>query len=116
MAVPCATVLLRIRPAARSADMLDVLISEEHPQEQWEQLGIQVPAPAYGLAKYDSTRCEPSSIERKLYNFHSHDDDILIGDALEDVRTTYSLCRTTQAERERPLTKWNATTTAGCRC
>ena len=78
--------LVRIQPAARSGDMLDILNSEDYPEDQWEELGILVPAPAYGLGKYDSTRCEPSSTARKLYNFRSDEEEILIQDVLEEVR------------------------------
>jgi hypothetical protein len=75
--VPVATVLVRIRKAARSADQLTVLSTEEVPEEEWEKKGLveNVPASAYAQKLYDSTRSIPNAAEQKLYNHLKHRPD-----------------------------------------
>lgn len=65
--VPCASVLVRILPAAPTEDGLSILDREDVPKEEWELRGVYLPAPSYGQGRYDTTRCSPSEIEKVLY-------------------------------------------------
>ena len=86
--VPCATLLVRILKAPRTADKLRVLSINEDtapPENEWESLGLVVSPPAYSDGAYDSTRCNPSSSENKLYNRRRLRQDILVTDIVPKV-------------------------------
>lgn len=83
--LPCSTLLIRIRRAPRSADMLRVLSTSAEnppPKQEWEKLGLLVPAPLYSSGLYDSTRANPTSFENKLYNKRKSRQDILVTDII----------------------------------
>ncbi|ETL28468.1 hypothetical protein L916_18192 [Phytophthora nicotianae] len=66
--IPCATVLLRVVRAKLSGDGLTLLSRSDHPPNEWEAKGLQIPAPQYCDQLYDSLRCVPSGIEEKIYS------------------------------------------------
>jgi hypothetical protein len=65
--LPCATALLRIHQAVRSPDGSTILTRADVGQEQWQAMGVFVPAPRYGDGVYDTTRCVPTDAERVIY-------------------------------------------------
>ena len=65
--VSCATVLIRIIPAPKSRDGLLCLSRTDFEPDEWERLGLAVPAPDYSSSVYDSSRCIPKGIETHLY-------------------------------------------------
>lgn len=69
--VPCATLLLRLLPAAPTEDGLSVLDRDDVPKEEWEAAGVWLPAPPYEQGRYDTTRCAPSEVERTIYQRRS---------------------------------------------
>ncbi len=85
--VPCASVLVRIRRAPRSADKLRVLSTEQDPppERDWERLGLVVPAPPYSAKVYDSTRATPLPTENKLYNKRIEREDINVTDMVSKI-------------------------------
>mmetsp|Transcript_27856 Transcript_27856/g.89800 ORF Transcript_27856/g.89800 Transcript_27856/m.89800 type:complete len:645 (-) Transcript_27856:88-2022(-) len=68
--VPCATVLVRVRRAAKAPDGT-VLTTSLVPKAEWRSRGLMVPAPPYGSRAYDSSRARPLPGEQLLYGFHA---------------------------------------------
>lgn len=66
--VPCATVLVRIIPAARTADKLSLLTSAGMTDAQAQLQGIIVPPPHYSSAVYQTNLVMPDAKEKKMYN------------------------------------------------
>ncbi|XXQ36202.1 C2H2-type domain-containing protein [Plasmodiophora brassicae] len=83
--IPCATVLVRIMPAAKSAELGEVMSTANVPESEWVSRKLVVPAAPYHSGTYDSTRCEPSKIEQRLYNIRSAQDAIHVDAILEQV-------------------------------
>lgn len=69
--IPCATVLVRILAAPKSADGISTLSKDEFPQEDWQRLGLDVPAPNYSSGAYYGALCEPSGTESQAYEAKS---------------------------------------------
>eukprot|EP00519_Triparma_laevis_P002471 CAMPEP_0182506334 /NCGR_PEP_ID=MMETSP1321-20130603/20971_1 /TAXON_ID=91990 /ORGANISM="Bolidomonas sp., Strain RCC1657" /LENGTH=1787 /DNA_ID=CAMNT_0024712049 /DNA_START=223 /DNA_END=5583 /DNA_ORIENTATION=- len=67
--VSCATVLVRIVAAPKDSSGMLCLSRSDSQQEEWERLGLAVPAPEYSSGVYDSTRCLPTGLETDLYQF-----------------------------------------------
>jgi hypothetical protein len=61
--LPCASVLVRIKPAPHSKDGLSVLSCEDTPTDQWQALGLVSSAPTYMSGAYFGKLCEPSDTE-----------------------------------------------------
>eukprot|EP01052_Picozoa_sp_SAG31_P033004 SAG31_NODE_3678_length_3996_cov_4.453682_1_plen_838_part_00 len=83
--VPCATLLLRLRPAAKSKDGLRTLSTADVDERDWVKQGLVQPMPNYRDGMYDSTRAIPTEQAAKLYNRRQTDgkDVILVQDALK---------------------------------
>lgn len=69
--IPCASVLIRIKPAPHSKDGLSVLSREDAPEDQWLTLGLSSPAPEYMSGAYYGKLCEPSDLETLCYTAKS---------------------------------------------
>lgn len=67
-AIPCATILIRIREAAKADNGLRVLSIKDVPSSEWVIRGIVVKPPKYEDRVYNTANCIPSNIERKLYD------------------------------------------------
>ena len=67
-AVPCATLLVRLRPAAKSKDGLRTLSTADVDERDWVATGLVQPMPDYRDGMYDSTRAVPREQAAKLYN------------------------------------------------
>ncbi|KAF0698182.1 Aste57867_11167 [Aphanomyces stellatus] len=65
--LPCATLLVRIVPAAKTDDGLKCLSRADVPSTEWVAKGISQPTPMYAEKTYDSTTSRPSLAEAKLY-------------------------------------------------
>eukprot|EP00397_Hematodinium_sp_SG-2012_P000867 GEMP01000868.1.p1 GENE.GEMP01000868.1~~GEMP01000868.1.p1 ORF type:complete len:1386 (+),score=329.34 GEMP01000868.1:922-5079(+) len=60
-----ASLLLRIRPAPKSADLLRMLSIKSTEQSEWAKVGLAIPAPKYGIAPtYDTSRMTISRAEQ----------------------------------------------------
>lgn len=68
-AVPCATLLVRLRPAAKSKDGLRTLSTADVDERDWVKDGLMQPMPDYRDGMYDSTRAVPTQQAAKLYNY-----------------------------------------------
>lgn len=84
--IPCATLLVRIRLAARSDDGMRVLSTKDMPSSQWYRYGIVVPPPKYSDGVYSTAHCMPSANERTLYNERHNRPDITVRDAAVKVQ------------------------------
>jgi hypothetical protein len=84
--IPCATLLVRIRLAARSDDGLRVLSTKDVPADQWYRYGIVVPPPKYSDGVYNTAHCMPSANERTLYHERHNRPDITVKDATVKVQ------------------------------
>jgi len=87
--VPCATVLLRVVPAPKSRDGLTTLSREDYPEAEWAKRGLEPPPPDQGYYSevYDSTRCKPNGLERKLYMARSKRSSAHLEHAVTDEAT-----------------------------
>jgi hypothetical protein len=65
--VPCATLLVRVLPAAKGAGGLATLQAADVPEEEWAAAGLLVPMPKYDEGAYVNSGCLPSSAETALY-------------------------------------------------
>ncbi|CAK4721154.1 unnamed protein product [Aphanomyces euteiches] len=65
--LPCATLLVRIVPAVKTADGLKCLSRSDVPMGEWVARGIALPPPPYFEKAYDSTASRPALAESKLY-------------------------------------------------
>ena len=84
-AVVCATVLVRLHEAAKSADGLRVLSTNDVDEKDWEANGLVVPMPEYRNGVYDSTRVARVMTEQsgKLFNRRLQTrDDVSVKDSL----------------------------------
>ncbi len=69
--IPCASLLVRIQPAPKSADGISTLSKDEYPAEEWARLGLDVTAPSYVSGAYNGALCEPTPSELICYNSKS---------------------------------------------
>ncbi len=83
--VPCATLLVRIVPAARSPDDLGCLSTVDYEEHEWERLGLVVPPPAYSSEVYDSTRAMPLPCEYTLYEARKERESASVREVALDV-------------------------------
>ena len=81
-----ATVLVRVHKAARSKDQTRVLGQEDVAEQEWEKLGIVIPAPTYGSKAYDTTFCEPTSQEVRVYNNKGEKEDTVVSTVVHEVK------------------------------
>jgi len=71
--IPCATLLVRILPAPKSAGGMSVLCKEDLPKEEWVSSGLEVPAPLYNSGAYDGKAAEPEDgVENVCYLSKQH--------------------------------------------
>jgi hypothetical protein len=61
--IPCASLLVRIVCAPKSADGLSVLSRATVPERQWQSVGLDKPAPPYSAGQYDGSLCAPTQEE-----------------------------------------------------
>ncbi len=66
-AIPCSTILVRVRGAPRTEDGLTILSREDVPEKDWEKSGLDVAAPAYTSGEYFGGACEPDEMETYCY-------------------------------------------------
>jgi hypothetical protein len=66
--IPCASLLVRVYPAPKSADGLTVLNREDFPQVDWIKLRLDIPAPLYYSGSYDGSACRPFAVEETSFN------------------------------------------------
>ena len=58
--IPCSSLLVRILPAPKSSDGIDVMSKADYPQSDWPRLRLMVPPPGvYASGCYDGHLCEP---------------------------------------------------------
>jgi len=62
--IPCATILVRIYDAPKSADGMSTLNKEDFSPEECLRLGLDKPAPIYNTGAYDGSMCEPTVLDR----------------------------------------------------
>ena len=65
--IPCATLLVRIYDAPKSADGMSTLNKEDFSPEESIRLGLDKPAPIYSTGAYDGSLCEPTALEKFAY-------------------------------------------------
>ena len=65
--IPCASVLVRVFTAPRSADGLAVLSRDDFAREEWSKMGLDIPAPLYSTGAYHGILCEPTEQEKICY-------------------------------------------------
>ena len=65
--IPTATLLVRIREAAKSDDGLRVLSAGDVDPSEWYIRGVVVPPPKYEDRAYNTQYCVPSNVEKYLY-------------------------------------------------
>jgi hypothetical protein len=85
-AIPCATLLVRIREAAKSDDGLRVLNKKDVPSSEWLIRGVVVPPPKYEDRAYNTSDCIPSNIERKLYEFRLSRKSLKVRDSTSQIQ------------------------------
>ena len=78
--IPCATILVRIREAAKADNGLRVLSIKDVPKSEWHIRGIVVKPPSYEDRAYNTASCMPSNIERKLYELRAQRKNITVRD------------------------------------
>lgn len=61
--IPCASLLVRVVCAPKSADGLSVLSRANVPERQWQSVGLDKPAPPYSAGQYDGSLCAPTQEE-----------------------------------------------------
>eukprot|EP00111_Clytia_hemisphaerica_P020111 TCONS_00059266-protein len=66
--IPCASVLVRLLPAALYADG-QCKTAREIPEDEWINEGIYVPMPSYAEGEYESASCEPTNYESELLHY-----------------------------------------------
>jgi len=66
--IPCASILVRIYDAPKSADGMSTLNKEDFSPEECIRLGLDKPAPIYTTGAYDGSLCEPTP----LHKVHCH--------------------------------------------
>ena len=98
--VPCATLLVRIVPAAKSEDGTKNLSQHDTgvEQSQWEDLGLLTPFKGYKEGDYDSVHATPSIHEENLYNYRKKQENITLRDRAE------------KAKRNSKVDKWESST------
>ncbi|KAF0708276.1 hypothetical protein AaE_013278 [Aphanomyces astaci] len=74
MKLPCATILVRVCPAAKTEDGLACLSRNDVATSDWIARGVSTPAPNYADKAYDSTASRPSLAENKLYKLRTFRD------------------------------------------
>ncbi|ETV85151.1 hypothetical protein, variant 1 [Aphanomyces astaci] len=82
MKLPCATILVRVCPAAKTEDGLACLSRNDVATSDWIARGVSTPAPNYADKAYDSTASRPSLAEDKLYKLRLRRPPRLVGDTL----------------------------------
>jgi hypothetical protein len=65
--IPCASVLVRILPAPKSADGISTLSRDEIPRDKWQSLGLMLAAPRYDVGSYTGIYAEPTAQEWLAY-------------------------------------------------
>lgn len=65
--MPCASLLIRVFPAPKTDDGLKVLSKEDVPEKDWEKKGVWLPAPPYGLGRYNTSFCQVRDSEKELF-------------------------------------------------
>ena len=83
--VPCATLLVRIVPAARSPDDLGCLSTVDYEEHEWERLGLVQSPPAYSSEAYDSTRAMPLPCEYSLYEARKDRESLAVREVALDI-------------------------------
>ncbi|RHZ25022.1 hypothetical protein DYB37_003928 [Aphanomyces astaci] len=78
MKLPCATILVRVCPAAKTEDGLACLSRNDVATSDWIARGVSTPAPNYADKAYDSTASRPSLAEDKLYKLRFPNTDLLV--------------------------------------
>lgn len=76
--LPCASVLVRVVCAPKSADGLSILSRAEVPERQWKSVGLDKLAPQYADGQYDGRLCTPNSEELIAYTTKATSGDIVI--------------------------------------
>jgi hypothetical protein len=62
--IPCASLLIRIYDAPKSADGMSTFNKEDFSPEEALRLGLDKPAPIYNTGAYDGSKCEPTALEK----------------------------------------------------
>jgi hypothetical protein len=78
---PTATLLVRIRQAARTDDGLRVLGVADVVPEEWYLRGIVVPPPKYEEGTYNTAACMPDAVEKLMYRERTQRRDIPVREA-----------------------------------
>lgn len=86
--VPCATVLVQLRRALRTDDDFGLLSRQDVDEDEWERLGLWRPVPNYASGVFDSSRCQPTRAEMRLYPTKARRKGITIRELLEKERTS----------------------------
>ena len=102
-AIPCATLLIRIREAAKADNGLRVLSNKDVPSSEWHIRGIVVKPPKYEDRAYNTSDCIPSNIERKLYELRQLRKPVTVRDATYQVQNQLGIRLDLNDEN---LTKW----------
>ena len=68
--IPCASILVRIYDAPKSADGMSTLNKEDFSPEECIRLGLDKPAPIYTTGAYDGSLCEPTPLHKVHYHYH----------------------------------------------
>jgi hypothetical protein len=84
--IPCATVLVRIRAAAKSDDGLRTLGVKDALPSEWLMRGIVVPPPKYEDRIYNTSFCTPTATEKYLYMERVNRPDMTVRDATKLVQ------------------------------
>lgn len=88
--VPCASLLVRVASAPKSADGIAVLSKNDFPQSDWVRLKLMVPAPGVYLSGcYDGHLCEP--LPTDLHAFEAKA-SVLRGTVLSVCRQAVNAC------------------------
>ncbi|CAM9304294.1 unnamed protein product, partial [Hapterophycus canaliculatus] len=70
--VPCASVLVRVKPAPKSSAG-KTLSREDVPEGEWKQFGLAPPIPEFAPGVYDNSDLELTDLERQILELRSKD-------------------------------------------
>lgn len=84
--IPTATLLVRIREAAKSDDGLRVLSAGDVEPSEWYIRGVVVPPPKYEDRAYNTSYCVPSNVEKYLYQDRARRSEMSVRDATQIVQ------------------------------
>eukprot|EP00752_Nemacystus_decipiens_P005082 g4612.t2 len=85
--VPCASILVRIKPASKSSAG-KTLSRADVPEEEWKKFGLAPPIPEFAPGVYDNSDLALTDLERQILELRSQDrDEEIVGETGELIKS-----------------------------